>query len=138
MGRNRWHAVLVGSVAVALVFGSAALAVRSFPLAAAAAAPADDPVYKVGGEVQEPVVTSKVQPAYPEEARKNGVQGEVVLEAVVDQKGAVASVVVTKSPDDALAKAAAEAVRKWTYKPATKGGKAVKVRLTVTVAFRLA
>ena len=37
-----------------------------------------------------------------------------------------------------LTDAAIEAVRKWTYRPATKNGKPVKVRMTVTVAFKLA
>ena len=94
-------------------------------------------VLKVGGDVREPVLLTRVAPAYPEEARKNRVQGRVILDAIVDEKGTVAKVEALESPDPSLTEAAAEAVRKWTYKPATRKGKPVKVRMTVTVAFKL-
>ena len=95
-------------------------------------------VLKVGGDVSEPVVLSRVPPDYPEEARKNKVQGIVKLSAVVDEKGIVAKVEPIESPDPALTQAAADAVKKWTYRPATRKGKPVKVRMTITVNFRLA
>ena len=94
-------------------------------------------VHKVGGDVKEPVQVTKVAPAYPEESRKNRVQGVVKLSAVVDEKGNVAKVEPIESPDPALTQAATEAVSKWTYKPATLKGKPVKVRMTITVAFKL-
>lgn len=94
-------------------------------------------VQKVGGEVKEPVVVSRVPPTYPEEARKNRVQGRVVLEAVIDEKGSVLTVEAVESPDPMLTDAAIEAVKKWTYRPATKNGRPVRVSFTVTVAFKL-
>jgi TonB family protein len=97
----------------------------------------DGEILKVGGDVKEPVQLTSVPPAYPEEARKNRVQGRVLLEAVVDEKGNVANVGTLESPDPALADAAVEAVKRWTYKPATLKGKPVKVRMTITVNFRL-
>lgn len=95
-------------------------------------------VLKVGGDVKEPVLLNRVQPAYPEEARKNRIQGSVILSTVVDDKGNVEKVEPVESPDPMLTDAAVEAVKKWTYRPATKNGKPVKVRMTVTVAFKLA
>lgn len=94
-------------------------------------------VHKVGGEVKEPVVVSRVPPTYPEEARKNRVQGRVVLEAVIDEKGSVTAVEAVESPDPMLTDAAIEAVKKWTFSPATKNGRPVEVSFTVTVAFKL-
>jgi TonB family protein len=105
--------------------------------AVAVGTPDGKDVHKVGGEVKEPVVVSRVPPTYPEEARKNRVQGRVVLEAVIDERGSVTTVEAVESPDPMLTDAAIEAVRKWTYKPATLKGKPVKVHLTVTVAFKL-
>lgn len=98
----------------------------------------DGVVLKVGGDVKEPVELTRVQPTYPEEARKNRIQGKVILQAVINDKGSVTKVEAVESPDPMLTDAAIEAVKKWTYKPATKKGKPVKVLLTVTVAFRLA
>lgn len=97
----------------------------------------DDVVLKVGGDVKEPVEIQRVQPSYPEEARKNRIQGRVIVEAVIDENGTVTKVRAVESPDPMLTEAALEAVKKWTYKPATKKGKPVKVFLTVTVAFKL-
>ncbi|MBK6406582.1 MAG: energy transducer TonB [Holophagales bacterium] len=88
--------------------------------------------------MKEPVELTRVQPTYPEEARKNKVQGQVILKAVINEKGIVTKVEAVESPDQMLTEAAIEAVKKWTYKPATKKGKPVKVHLTITVAFKLA
>ena len=87
--------------------------------------------------MKEPVEIQRVQPTYPEEARKNRVQGRVVVRAVIDEKGIVTKVEAVESPDPMLTESALEAVKKWTYKPATKKGKPVKVFLTVTVSFKL-
>lgn len=95
-------------------------------------------VLKVGGDVKEPVVISSVPPAYPEEARKNGIQGIVKLSAVIDAKGTVTKVEPIESPDPTLAAAAVDAVKRWTYKPATLKGKPVRVIMTITVNFKLA
>jgi TonB family protein len=90
---------------------------------------------KVGGDVKAPVQLSRVAPTYPEEARKNKVQGRVILEAVIDKKGIVTTAEAIESPDPLLTEAALEAVKKWTYRPATLKGKPVKVIMTVTVSF---
>ena len=135
MRKNPWLTALAGSAAAALLLGVAALAVQAFPLAAAAG---DDTVYKLEGDVTAPVEISRPQPRYPEEAKKNHVEGVVVIEAVIDQKGAVISAKAVKSPDEQLSGAAIEAVQKWTYRPATKKGQPVRVSLTVTVTFKLA
>lgn len=97
----------------------------------------DDVILKVGGDVKEPVEIQRVQPTYPEEARKNRVQGRVVVRAVIDEKGVVTKVEAVESPDPMLTESALDAVKKWTYRPATKKGKPVKVFLTVTVMFKL-
>lgn len=140
---SRRSLVLATAAAAALLLLVGAAGAAAFPIGgaeppakSAPAAPSD--VLKVGGDVMAPVEVHRVQPAYPEEARKNRVQGNVVLSAVVDEKGAVSKVDAVESPDPELTKAAVEAVKQWTYKPATKKGKPVKVQLTVTVSFKLA
>lgn len=97
----------------------------------------DGEVRKVGGDIKEPVVVKRVPPVYPEEARKNRVQGKVILEAVVDEKGSVTKAEAVESPDPLLSEAALTAVKQWTYAPAMLEGKPVKVYLRVTVNFRL-
>jgi len=52
----------------------------------------DGKILKVGRDVKEPVVLTRVQPTYPEEARKNRIQGQVILQAVINEKGSVTKV----------------------------------------------
>ena len=103
----------------------------------AAKATSGDTSYKVGGSVSEPVELSRVRPVYPPEARAKGLTGVVKLNAVIDESGTVTSVESIQSPDSTLTAAAVGAVGHWTYKPAMKDGKPVRVRLSVTVSFML-
>jgi protein TonB len=83
------------------------------------------------------VLVSRIEPVYPETARKARLEGIVVLEAIIAASGAIEEVRVVKSAGPLLDSAAAEALRRWHYRPATLNGRAVRVLLTVTVAFRL-
>jgi TonB family protein len=97
-------------------------------------------VYR-GGEkpAGEPAIKllKKVNPIYPEEAKKGKITGEVVLEVRIGKAGKVTEAKAVKSPDESLSKAAVDAVRQWEYEPVTKNGKAVEVKCSVTVNFRL-
>lgn len=90
-----------------------------------------------GGDISAPELVRRIEPAYPEVARKARQEGVVVLEAIISSAGAIEEVRVVKSAGVLLDSAAAEAVRRWRYRPATLNGRAVRVLLTVTVAFRL-
>ena len=87
---------------------------------------------------REPVVSKKVAPSYPEEARQARVTGIVVLEAEIAADGRVTDTRVLDSPSPLLAGAAAEALRQWRFEPARdEGGRAVAVRYVVTLNFTL-
>ena len=89
-------------------------------------------------DVTKPEVMTRVDPKYPEDAKKEKVQGEVVLDAIIGADGKVVSVTAAKSPDDRLSKAAIDAVKQWTFQPAKDAkGKAVQVKSSITVKFRL-
>lgn len=92
---------------------------------------------RVGGEVKAPVLTNRVEPTYPEAARKARMEGVVILEAIITASGAVEDVKVLKSVNPLLDASAVRAVQQWRYKPATLNGRAVRVYLTVTVTFNL-
>jgi len=92
---------------------------------------------RVGGEVKAPVLQQKVDPTYPEAARKARMEGVVILEAIITASGTVEDVKVLKSVNPLLDASAVRAVQQWRYKPATLNGRAVRVYLTVTVTFNL-
>ena len=92
---------------------------------------------RVGGDVQPPVKVSAPSPQYTEIARKARIQGVVIVEAIIDKEGNVTNVKVLKGLPMGLDTAAADAVRKWQFKPATLNGKPVAVIYNLTVNFRL-
>lgn len=87
--------------------------------------------------VDPPVLLVKVEPTYPEMARRAHVEGEVFLEAVIGTDGRVESVRTLKAAHPLLEEAARRAVRQWVYRPATQHGTVVKVYMTVRVNFTL-
>jgi TonB family protein len=92
---------------------------------------------EIKGDVQRPVLTTRVDPLYPEAARRLHLSGLVILQAVIDTSGRVEDLRVTRSAGVLLDSAAIAAIEKWIYRPATLHGRAVKVFLTVTVDFAL-
>ncbi len=88
------------------------------------------------GAIKQPRLIKKVDPFYPEEARKNGVQGVVILEAKIDESGRVIDVMILRSVPQ-LDQAAIDAVKQWVYEPLIIDGKPTKALFTVTVRFQL-
>jgi protein TonB len=94
-----------------------------------------DPI-KVGGNVQESKLIRRVEPVYPELAKRARVQGTVVLVVTVDEEGNVSDIKVS-SGHPLLNDAAKSAVAQWKYSPTLLNGEPVPVIATVTVIFNL-
>jgi TonB family protein len=94
-------------------------------------------VFRVGGGVSAPVLISKIEPEYSEDARKAKYQGIVLLYVEVDPSGRAQNVRVARSLGLGLDEKAIEAVRKWKFRPGLKDGKPVTVAATIEVNFRL-
>lgn len=95
------------------------------------------PQLKVPADAMQQRLRHQVTPEYPEGARRAGVQGTVLLDAVVSAEGAVTQVQVVSGPE-ALSLAASNAVRWWRYEPYLVNGRPAAVETTVAVDFRLA
>ena len=98
--------------------------------------PADKALF-VRGEVQHPRKIKADPPMYTEVARKEGLQGIVILQALISEQGAVEDVEIIKGLPSGLTEAAIEALRQWTFEPATLEGKPVAVFYNLTFNFRL-
>jgi len=98
--------------------------------------PAPPTIVRVGGDVRPPRKVTDVAPVYPPLARAAGVQGLVILEAVIGEDGGVRDVRVLRSAP-LLDEAAMEAVRQWRFTPTLLNGEPVPVVMTITVAFKL-
>jgi protein TonB len=92
--------------------------------------------YRVGGRVQAPKLMQEVQPNYPPLAKQARIQGDVVIESVIDAQGHVTQMkVVSGSP--LLVEAAEQALEKWKYQPTLLNGQPVAVDMLVTLHFQL-
>ena len=85
------------------------------------------------------VRASFVNPVFPEEAKRQRLEGQVVLRGVIDITGAVTELEVLSvdHPGVGFEEAAIEAVRQWRYEPATSDGEPVEMYVTFTVEFSL-
>jgi TonB family protein len=93
---------------------------------------------RIGGNVQAAQVLQKVQPVYPGSAKAAGVQGTVILHAVVGMDGTPLSLrVMNPEVDPELVRGAVEAVSKWRYRPTLLNGDPVEVDTTIMVNFKL-
>lgn len=87
-------------------------------------------------EASEELLLEKVQPSYPQQAVKAGMQGAVVLEAWIGTDGNIRDLKLVRGPL-LLGRAAYQAVKQWRYKPYLRSGKAMEALTYVTVTFTL-
>ena len=76
------------------------------------------------------------EPAFPADARRRGVEGTVLLDAVIDREGVVLDLSV-RDGHPMLALAAMETVRHWRYRPTKVNGIPVEVQTEIEVKFSL-
>ena len=85
-----------------------------------------------------PVAMSPIRPKYPEIAQEAGIEGVVVVQAFIDEKGRVKETLILKGvPNTGLDEAAMEAIRKTKFRPAKQRERAVGVWISIPVDFRL-
>lgn len=84
-----------------------------------------------------PVATSEVKPGYTPEARQAKIQGQVGVSCVVLPDGSVVDVKVIDPLDPGLDEEAIKSARQWRFKPGTKDGRPVPVRIELEFTFTL-
>jgi protein TonB len=122
-----------------IAIGAAANDANGVVSPAGAAGPrADDtapiPEQSVDGQAR---LVRGLAPTYPDVARADGVEGDVRLELVVGLSGTVEGARVVRGVGHGLDDAALRAVQQFRFAPATKAGRAVRVRMGWSMQFRL-
>jgi periplasmic protein TonB len=118
------------------VFGSTSVTGVPPPLPTVAPDPPALKIVRAGQGVREPRRIAGGPPEYPAMARNAHVQGTVILEAVINDRGAIERVRVLKS-QPLLDAAAIAAVQNWRYTPTLLNGVPVSVLMTITINFTL-
>jgi TonB family protein len=93
--------------------------------------------YRPGSGVEPPRLLAEVKPDYTDEARRRGIEGEVVMEIVVRRDGSVGDVKVLSGLAAGLNDRAVQAVRRWRFAPARLRGTPVDVVVEASVEFRM-
>jgi protein TonB len=96
--------------------------------------PSPVPLYELDSQ---PTVIGDVRIPYPEDARSRGIEGTVVLSVLVDETGRVRTVKVLSGPGGGLDQAAAKAVERIRFRPATRKGQPVAAQITYRYTFLL-
>jgi periplasmic protein TonB len=91
---------------------------------------------RVGGRVRPPKTIVQVRPQYPTLARQTRVQGDVKIDAILDEQGNVIDMKVV-SGHPLLYQAALDALGKWKYEPSYLNDRPIAVELVVTITFQL-
>jgi protein TonB len=93
-------------------------------------------VSNLGSGTSQLIPLVKIAPRCPPEAAINGIDGSVVLNLLVNEKGKVVNVkLVSAKPPRIFNKEASRAVRRWQFKPKTIDGVAVSQTGQLTVEF---
>lgn len=133
ISRGRWAATVTACLLLALGTAFAAMALQTD--------------VQPDGTVKDGVATlspghaaqnliSKVAPNYPVDAKKAGIQGTVVLAAVIGKDGQMENLRVVSGPPE-LQESALDAVKQWVYKPYLLNGKPVEVETKINVTYSL-
>ena len=86
--------------------------------------------------MKEPELLVSSAPIYPAMARQAQVEGQVVIDAVIDTTGKLTNMTVVSGPA-LLQQAALDSLRTWKYQPGYLNEKPVPTKTSITVNFRL-
>ncbi|HTR04591.1 MAG TPA: energy transducer TonB [Thermoanaerobaculia bacterium] len=89
-------------------------------------------------EIEAPVLVHRVEPQYPDFLESQGIEGTVVAHSAITTEGEIADLKILESPNETLARFAADAFRQWRYQPARckESGSPIRVYVTQRATFK--
>lgn len=120
----------------AMLMPTREVASASLPAIPAVSAPSVPARIRVSSVSFSSYITRKTMPAYPSIAKTGRVEGEVILDVVVDRNGRLQSVTVISGPA-LLRKGAEDAVKQWAFKPYKVDGQPIEIESQISMNFRL-
>ncbi len=91
---------------------------------------------RVGGRVRPPKPIVQTPPEYPALAKQAHIQGQVQIDAILDEQGNVIEMKIVSGPP-LLYQSALEALKKWKYEPTYLNDQPIAVQMIVTITFTL-
>ncbi len=100
--------------------------------------PPSGPQFKFIPYDDPPRPITPIKPVYPDIAQEAGIEGQVLVQCFIDEKGKVKETIVVKGiPNTGLNESAVEALRKTRFRPAKQRERPVGVWITIPINFRL-
>ena len=93
--------------------------------------------FKTEPGIVRPQYKFKAEPKYPEAASKAGKEGQILLQATIDEKGIPRDIIAITDIGFGFEAAAIAALRKTTFRPATKGGNPISLQVEIPYSFTL-
>ena len=115
--------------------GGAATEARMLICLARKAAPPADPAAEAGAEIEPPHPLYRQPPAYSDRARRDKLQGSVLVQVNIDVDGCAGNPSLVRGMGNELDAAAVEAARRWVFQPATAQGRPVPGDSIVSINF---
>ena len=145
MRKARRLVSVAACVALGLTACGSALALRMRVDGAAVAAPTVNPDQAKKDATSAPLhvkiasvqVLYKKNPVYPPDAKKNPVNGVVVLRTIINESGVPEDVQVVKSLRADYDQSAVDAVREWRYSPYLLNGVPTKVEANIQINYQI-
>jgi protein TonB len=94
-------------------------------------------IFDISDLENKPMPRRQGSPRYPPNARRQGLQGRVTAEFIIDERGNVVQVTITRSTDPIFEKPTIDAIRGWKFTPGEKDGRKVKTRTRVTIPYSI-
>jgi protein TonB len=86
---------------------------------------------------RDPLPLVRVDPQYPPQATRRGLEGWVHVRFIVTTAGSIKNVQVVKSSHSMFERAAVAAAQKWKYQPALRGGKPIETEMETVIRFQM-
>ncbi|MGE3609550.1 MAG: energy transducer TonB [Bacteriovoracaceae bacterium] len=79
-----------------------------------------------------------VDPAYPRSAQARGIEGHVIIEVQISERGEVTEAhIISAEPQGIFDQVAIEAIKKWSFEPGIENGKTIVSKIKQKVNFEL-
>ncbi len=107
----------------------------SAPQSTASASPEN--TYDISKLSEFPKVLQQVRPVYPPDAHNKGVQGEALVDFIIDPRGNTTHAYAVRATTPEFGKSAVESVAQWKFTPGKVAGKAVFTHMQVPIVYTL-
>ncbi|MGJ8640222.1 MAG: energy transducer TonB [Opitutaceae bacterium] len=94
-------------------------------------------IFDINDLDKQPKTVKQIPPIYPISAKRRGLSGVVSAEFIIDERGNVVSVKITRSTDPVFEGPTIDALRQWKFTPGEKNGKIVQTRARTKLPYNI-